>query len=84
MNVSAARALTIGRCLSQGLSRKMASTAMETKFLSMGKNRTVAYRLLDGKSPGVMFCPGFQSHMQGTKAVALEKFCRERGQSYVR
>jgi pimeloyl-ACP methyl ester carboxylesterase len=32
----------------------------------------------------VVFCGGFMSDMTGTKALALEAFCRERGQGYVR
>ncbi len=44
----------------------------------------VAYHRSPGKAPWVVFCGGFMSDMTGTKALALEAFCRERGQGYVR
>lgn len=44
----------------------------------------IACRALAGKSPGVVFLPGFRSDMAGTKALALESFCRARGQAYLR
>lgn len=34
--------------------------------------------------PTVVFCGGFRSDMQGTKALALEAFCRQRQQPFVR
>ncbi len=34
--------------------------------------------------PGVIFCGGFKSDMTGTKAAALDAFCRARGQQYTR
>jgi pimeloyl-ACP methyl ester carboxylesterase len=44
----------------------------------------VAYCHLAGAAPGVLFCPGFKSDMAGTKALALEAFCRARGRQYTR
>ncbi|XP_017558365.1 abhydrolase domain containing 10, depalmitoylase a [Pygocentrus nattereri] len=44
----------------------------------------LAYRKLKGKSPGVVFLPGFASHMGGRKAEALEEFCKSLGHSYLR
>jgi pimeloyl-ACP methyl ester carboxylesterase len=44
----------------------------------------VAYHHSPGISPTVVFCGGFMSDMTGTKAQALEAFCRERGQGFVR
>lgn len=37
-----------------------------------------------GASPTVMFLPGYASDMSGTKAVALERWARTRGQAYLR
>ena len=38
-----------------------------------------------GKSlPTVMFCGGFKSDMEGTKALYLEEKCEERGQAFIR
>src|SRR5215470_2328155 len=45
---------------------------------------TVAYRPRPGRSPGVVFLGGFMSDMTGTKAEALDRFCVERGQAYLR
>jgi len=45
---------------------------------------TIAYHKTEGKTPGVVFCTGFMSDMEGGKALALEAFCRERGQSFLR
>ncbi len=44
----------------------------------------VAYHHSPGSGPSVIFCGGFMSDMSGTKALALEAFCAERGQGYVR
>lgn len=35
-------------------------------------------------APGVIFCGGFNSHMQGTKAMHLDRFCEGQGLGYVR
>ena len=47
---------------------------------------SIAYQRFEGKRdlPGVMFLSGFNSDMTGTKAVALERFCFARGQSFLR
>ncbi|XP_062309812.1 abhydrolase domain containing 10, depalmitoylase a [Osmerus eperlanus] len=44
----------------------------------------LAYRKVKGKSPGVVFLPGFASNMGGQKAEALEEFCKSLGHSYLR
>ncbi|KAK6316760.1 palmitoyl-protein thioesterase ABHD10, mitochondrial [Coregonus clupeaformis] len=44
----------------------------------------LAYRKVKGKSPGVVFLPGFASNMGGKKADALEEFCQSLGHSYLR
>lgn len=53
-------------------------------FLQTNSNHKIAYEKIEGKNPGVIFCSGFMSDMQGTKALALENFCRELHCSYVR
>jgi len=45
---------------------------------------SIAYEKIPGKSPGVIFCSGFMSDMQSTKALIIEKFCHALGCSYVR
>lgn len=44
----------------------------------------IAYEHIEGKSPGVLFLSGFNSNMQGDKALALDAWCRERGQQFTR
>src|SRR5262249_7836757 len=45
---------------------------------------TIAYHRIEGKGPGVVFLGGFMSDMTGSKAMALDAFCRERGQAFLR
>jgi len=49
-----------------------------------GPQGSIAYARQVGHAPGVMFLHGFNSDMQGQKAVALAEFCSERGQAYLR
>ena len=37
-----------------------------------------------GKPTGVIFCGGFRSDMEGSKALALEDWCRAEGRAYLR
>lgn len=52
--------------------------------LSRDGSVAIAYHHRPGSLPGVVFCPGFKSDMTGTKATALERFCRSRGQQFTR
>lgn len=54
------------------------------QILTRGEGVTIAYHRRPGRGPGVMFLGGFMSDMTGTKAVALEAFCRARGQAFLR
>jgi pimeloyl-ACP methyl ester carboxylesterase len=45
---------------------------------------TIAYHHVPGAEPGVIFCTGFRSNMQGGKALALESHCRAKGQQVTR
>lgn len=60
------------------------SSPAASQILDLGDGRTIAYHQTNGKSPGVVFLTGFKSDMTGGKALALEKFCRERGQAFLR
>ena len=44
----------------------------------------MAYHMIDGDGPVVIFLPGYGSDMRGTKAVALADWATERGQAYLR
>ncbi len=51
-------------------------------FLELANGQRLAYRHQPGRSPGVLFCPGFNSDMTGTKALDLAARCAARGQAY--
>lgn len=55
-----------------------------TEFLSLPDGSSLAYRHLDGCEPGILFCSGFNSNMQGTKALALEQWARDQGRQFTR
>ena len=45
---------------------------------------SIAYRFREGRSPALMFLPGYASDMEGTKALALDAFAQERGLAMLR
>ncbi|XP_066097107.1 palmitoyl-protein thioesterase ABHD10, mitochondrial isoform X2 [Saccopteryx bilineata] len=53
-------------------------------FLSRPDLPNLAYKKLKGKSPGIIFIPGYISNMNGTKALAIEEFCKSLGHAYIR
>ncbi|KAF5923943.1 palmitoyl-protein thioesterase ABHD10, mitochondrial [Diceros bicornis minor] len=53
-------------------------------FLSRPDLPNLAYKRLKGKSPGIIFIPGYISNMNGTKALAIEDFCKSLGHAYIR
>ena len=46
--------------------------------------RSIAYRLRRGKTPTVVFLPGYASDMEGAKAEAIDAFCAPRGAGCLR
>ena len=54
------------------------------RYLETPEGRRLAYSKVEGSLPGVVYIHGLASNMHGTKAMAIERFCRERGISYVR
>jgi pimeloyl-ACP methyl ester carboxylesterase len=58
-------------------------TAQPT-LLHLADGATIAYHRLPGSRPGVIFLGGFMSDMTGTKAMALEAWCRQQGRAYIR
>jgi len=57
------------------------------KSLTVGtgpERRDIAVRTRDGGAPGIVWLGGFKSDMQGTKALALDAWARERGRAMVR
>lgn len=55
-----------------------------TEYLTTAQGRRIAYNLTEGKAPYVVFCGGLKSDMEGTKALALEEWCKARGQGFLR
>ncbi|MCE2509672.1 MAG: alpha/beta hydrolase [Alphaproteobacteria bacterium] len=56
----------------------------EPQTLPRTGGATIAYHRLSGKTPGVVFLGGFGSDMTGTKALAVEAFCKTRGHACLR
>ncbi len=54
------------------------------KTLTSPSGATIACHHRSGADPGVLFCPGFRSDMGGTKALALDAWCRQQGRQYTR
>src|SRR5690348_10403934 len=48
------------------------------------ESRQIAYRLREGRSPTLVFLPGYASDMEGTKALALDAFAEARGLAMLR
>ncbi len=54
------------------------------QILTRRDGATIAYHKTEGDAPGVVFMGGFMSDMTGTKASALEDFCRATGRGFLR
>ncbi len=54
---------------------------MERGRIDNGAGVELAWQRLPGRSPGVVFLPGYRSDMTGDKATALAELCRTRGQA---
>lgn len=52
--------------------------------LSRDRGHHLAYHHLEGNAPGILFLSGFNSNMQGDKALALDAWCRGAGRQYTR
>ena len=58
---------------------------MNDSFSSISVDgRAIAFHRLNGMAPGVIFMGGFKSDMTGTKALALEDYCRRTGRAFIR
>ncbi len=53
-------------------------------YLTSPQNRRLAYHLIGGAGPTVVFLGGFRSDMEGTKAIHLENWAKARGQEFLR
>ena len=53
-------------------------------WLDRGDGVRLAYAKRAGRSPALVFLPGYRSDMTGTKALALDAYCAETGRAMVR
>ncbi len=56
----------------------------DPSFLETPSGRRIAYHRTGGAAPGAVFLGGFMSDMDGTKALALEAWARDRGRAFLR
>ena len=54
------------------------------KILTRDNGASIAYYKVEGKLPGIIFMTGFMSDMNGSKALALERLCRDLGHAFLR
>jgi len=52
---------------------------MDTQTNSTANEKTLAVQHLEGSTPGIVFCGGFRSSMQGNKARFLASLCESEG-----
>ena len=57
---------------------------MSIQHLDRGDGVRLAFAALPGRAPAIVFLPGYRSDMTGDKAVAVEAWCRARGQACLR
>lgn len=62
----------------------MTTDSDHPRRLTRADGTTIAYHVVEGRLPTVIFFGGFGSDMTGTKATALDAWARRAGQSYVR
>ncbi len=58
--------------------------AQTPEFFDSPDGDRLAYHVTHGVGPGVIFLGGFRSDMTGTKAIALEHWCKEQGRAFLR
>ena len=56
----------------------------EPSYLTTAEGRQLAYHLMQGQGPGVVFLGGFKSDMEGTKALWLEEWAQRTGRAFLR
>src|SRR5260370_7727928 len=64
-----------------------AACGQQPAFIVVGKDsaaRSIAVRARAGATPGLFWLGGFNSDMQGTKALALDAWAAEHGRACVR
>lgn len=54
------------------------------EFLSVGQTKLAVRALQGNKQPGIVWLPGYRSHMLGSKAVAINEFAQNNDYSFLR
>ena len=62
----------------------MDNISLQPSIFTRDNGASIAYHLTSGRCPGVIFLTGFNSDMTGGKATTLEKYCNERGNTFLR
>ena len=55
-----------------------------TSFINTSAGNTIAYNQIIGKNTGIVFLSGYNSDMQGNKALYIEKWAEENNHSFLR
>ena len=53
-------------------------------YLINKKNQKIAYKMIKGGSPGIIFIHGLKSDMNGIKALSIEKYAKKNKLSFIR
>ena len=53
-------------------------------YLINKKNQKIAYKMIRGRSPGIIFIHGLNSDMNGKKALSIEKYAKKNKLSFIR
>jgi len=53
-------------------------------YLINKKNQKIAYKMIKGRSPGIIFIHGLKSDMNGIKALSIEKYAKKNKLSFIR
>ena len=53
-------------------------------YLINKKNQKIAYKMIEGGSPGIIFIHGLKSDMNGKKALSIEKYAKKNKLSFIR
>ena len=48
------------------------------------QNQYIAYKKIEGRKPGIVFIHGYNSDMEGEKALHIEKFAKKKKLSFLR
>ena len=53
-------------------------------IVSNENDQSLAYHYVKGASPAVLFCNGYRSSMDGTKATTMERYCQNNALAFCR